>query len=123
LTAPFLEVLTSTGKYYWIGWERIEKLEFRSPKYLRDLLWRQTEMVIREGPDALVYVPVLYPGSHRSQDPELRLGRRTDWIETPAGPTAGVGQRTLLVGDADKSILSIGRISFSLDRARSTSAE
>jgi type VI secretion system protein ImpE len=123
LTGPFLEVLTSTGKYYWIGWERIEKLEFRPPKYLRDLLWRQTEMVIRDGPDAVVYVPVLYPGSHGSQDPEVRLGRRTDWIETLGGPTAGVGQRTLLVGDGDKSILSIGRISFSFDRGQSAPAD
>jgi len=123
LTAPFLEVLTSTGKYYWIGWERIEKLEFRPPRSLRDLLWRQTEMAIREGPDALVYVPVLYRGSHGSPDPEVRLGRRTDWIETPGGPTAGVGQRTLLVGDAGKSILSIGKISFSPDGVRSISAE
>ena len=62
LTAPFLEVLTSTGKYYWVGWERIEQLEFKPPQYLRDLLWRQAEMVIRGGPDALVYVPVLYFG-------------------------------------------------------------
>jgi type VI secretion system protein ImpE len=123
LTAPFLEVLTSTGKYYWIGWEQVEKLEFRPPKCLRDLLWRQAEMVFREGPDALVYVPVLYSGSHRSGDPELRLGRMTAWIETPTGPTAGVGQRTLLVGDSDKSILSIGSISFSLEGVRSISTE
>jgi type VI secretion system protein ImpE len=122
LTAPFLEVLTSTGKYYWIGWERIEKLEFRPPKYLRDLLWRQTEMAIREGPDAVVYVPVLYLGSHRSKDPAVRLGRSTDWSGPAGGPIAGVGQRTLLVGDQDKAILSIGRISFSLDRPAAVSA-
>jgi type VI secretion system protein ImpE len=123
LTAPFLEVLTSTGKYYWIPWERIEKLEFRPPKYLRDLIWRQTDMVIREGPEALVYVPVLYPETHRSTDPELRLGRRTDWVETPGGPTTGLGQRTLLVGDVDQAILSIGRISFSPGGGATPSAE
>lgn len=117
LTASFLEVLTSGGKYYWVGWERIEKLEFKPPALLRDLLWRQAEIVVRGGPDALVYVPVLYQGSHRSQDPELRLGRRTDWREMPGGPIAGVGQRTLLVGEGDKSLLSIGTISFSIGAA------
>jgi type VI secretion system protein ImpE len=113
VTAPFLEVLTTTGKYYWIAWERLQSLEFRPPKYLRDLLWRQTEMVIRDGPTAQVYVPVLYPGSRVGRDPELRLGRRTEWIERTGGVTTGIGQRTLLVGDEDKPILSIGRISFS----------
>ena len=113
LTASFLEVLTSGGKYYWVGWERIERLEFKPPALVRDLLWRQAEIVVRGGPDALVYVPVLYQGSHRSQDPELRLGRRTEWREMPGGPIAGVGQRTLLVGEGDKSLLSIGTISFS----------
>jgi type VI secretion system protein ImpE len=110
--APCLEVLTSTGKYYWIAWERIHSLEFHPPKYVRDLLWRQTQMVIRDGPDAVVYVPVLYPGSHRSTDSGLRIGRKTEWVEGEGGVTTGVGQRTLLVGDEDKPILSIGRIAF-----------
>lgn len=122
VTAPFLEVLTTTGKYYWIAWERLQTLEFPPPKYLRDLLWRQTQMVIRDGPDALVYVPVLYPWSGgSSQDPELRLGRKTEWIERAGGVTTGVGQRTLLVGDEDKAILSIGRLSFSGHQARPAS--
>jgi type VI secretion system protein ImpE len=115
LTASFLEVLASTGKYYWLPWDRLESLEFRPPKHLRDLLWRPAEMVVRDGPEALVYVPVLYPGSHRSQDAELRLGRKTDWVQMPNGPTVGCGQRTFLVGDADKSILSIQKVAFSAD--------
>jgi len=115
LTASFLEVLTTTGKYYWVPWERVETLEFRPPKYLRDLLWRQAAMTVRNGPEAVVYVPVLYAGSSRSDDVALRLGRSTAWVETPGGPTAGVGQRTLLVGDADTPILSISSISCGLN--------
>jgi type VI secretion system protein ImpE len=115
LTASFLEILASTGKYYWVAWDRLESLEFRPVKHLRDLLWRPAEMVVRGGPEALVYVPVLYPGSHRSEDGELRLGRKTDWVQMPDGPTVGRGQRTFLVGDADKSILSIQKIAFAPD--------
>lgn len=113
VTAPFLEVLTSTGKYYWVEWDQIEQLEFKPPRFVRDLLWRPAEMVIRGGPEALVYVPVLYFGSHRSEDAEIRLGRKTDWQETADGPTTGVGQRMLLVGDEGRPILSVGRLSFS----------
>ena len=110
--APCLEVLTSTGKYYWIGWERIQHLQFKPPKYLRDVLWRQAEMALRSGPEALVFVPVLYPGTQASLEPEVRLGRKTDWIETANGVTRGIGQRTLLVGERDMPLLTIGALTF-----------
>ncbi len=112
LTAPCLEVLTSIGKYHWIGWERIQQLQFKPPKYLRDVLWRQAEMVLHDGTEALVFIPVLYPGTHASPDPEVRLGRKTDWNESANGVTRGVGQRMLLVGDEDLPLLSIGVLSF-----------
>jgi type VI secretion system protein ImpE len=115
VSAPFLEVLTSAGKYYWIGWEQIDELEFRPPKSLRDLLWRQTAIVFRGGPDAVVYVPVLYPGTSSSHDAGMRLGRETTWVENATGVTVGIGQRTLLVGDSDKPLLSIGKLSFAPD--------
>ena len=79
-------------------------------------------MIIRGGPEALVYVPTLYFGSHGSQDPELRIGRKTEWRETPDGPTMGVGQRMLLVGEEDRPILSIGKLSFLPDDTASSSS-
>jgi type VI secretion system protein ImpE len=120
LTASFLEVLTTTGKYFWVDWARIESLSFQPPKQLRDLLWRPAEMVIRAGPSAVVYVPVLYVGSHRSADEALRIGRTTEWGEPTAGLTTGCGQRMFLVGEESRSILSIQNISFSQDRAGAT---
>src|SRR5439155_19980783 len=51
LTAPFFEVLTSTGKYYWIPIERVELVEFRPVQRLRDLIWRRARMVVHDGPD------------------------------------------------------------------------
>ncbi len=110
LTSTFLEVLTSTGKYYWVGLEKIESLEFQKPRQLRDLIWRPTNMVIRHGPDAVVYVPVLYAGSHFSDKPEVRIGRSTEWIENENGPTRGIGQRMFLINEEDKSIMSINRL-------------
>ncbi len=110
LTSTFLEILTSTGKYYWVGLEKIESLEFQKPRQLRDLIWRPTNMVIRNGPDAVVYVPVLYAGSHLSDNPEVRIGRGTEWIENENGPTRGIGQRMFLINEEDKSIMSINRL-------------
>ena len=46
LTAAVFEVLTSTGKYYWIPVERVELIELRPVERVRDLLWRRARMVV-----------------------------------------------------------------------------
>ena len=112
LTASFLEVLTSTGKYYWIPFDTIDSMEFPPIERPRDLLWRQVHMIVRGGPDGVVYIPTLYTGSTTDPDPLLRLGRATDWRGGDASPVRGIGQRMLLVGDSEKSILGIQNIQF-----------
>ena len=57
------------------------------------------------------YREVLPTGMHELD--EYCRGRKPDWVQMPGGPTVGRGQRTFLVGDADKSILSIQKITFS----------
>ena len=37
VTASFFEVLTSTGKYYWIPLDRVDSCEFTKPARPRDL--------------------------------------------------------------------------------------
>ena len=86
LTSCVLEVLTTKGTYYWIPIAQIESIEFHEPARPRDLLWRRTRLIVRDGPDGEVYVPVLYRGCGRR-------GRRSD----PAGPAdrlAWRGRRT-----------------------------
>jgi type VI secretion system protein ImpE len=112
LTASFFEVLTSTGKYYWIGMEQVQVIEFRAPEHPHDLIWRRALMVVNNGPDGEVYLPALYAGTHTNSDDQLRLGRATDWVEAEGEPVRGVGQRTFLIGDEDKTIMECGLIKF-----------
>jgi type VI secretion system protein ImpE len=107
LTACFFEVLTTTGKYYWIPVERVEIIEFRPPERPRDLLWRRAHMVVCGGPDGEVFLPALYAGSHRQEDDRIRLGRYTDWHGGDGEPVRGIGQRTFLVGEEARTILEI----------------
>jgi type VI secretion system protein ImpE len=113
LTAPFFEVLTSNGKYYWIPMERVELVEFRAPERPRDLLWRRAHMVVRGGPDGEVFLPALYPGTHAAADDRLRLGRMTDWRGGEGAPVGGVGQRMFQVGEEDVAIMELREIVFS----------
>ncbi len=112
LTASFLEVLTSTGKYYWIPFEAIDSLEAAPIESPRDLLWRQVQMSVRGGPEGVVYLPVLYTGSTAETDNQFRLGRTTDWRGGDGAPVRGIGQRMLLAGDAERAILEIENLQF-----------
>ena len=117
LCSSFWEVLTSTGKYYWIPFERVEFVEFRAPERPKDLLWRRCNMKVIEGPEGEVFVPALYAGTHLSTDDQLRLGRGTDWITADNAPVRGVGQRMFLAGNQDVSIMELTEISFDVQPA------
>ena len=112
LTAGHFEVLTSNGKYYWVPFERVELAELRPPQRVRDLVWRRTRMIVRDGPDGEVFLPCLYPGSENAAEDAVRLGRATDWTGGSGSPTRGTGLRTYLVGDGTKTILEMQELTF-----------
>jgi type VI secretion system protein ImpE len=112
LSSCVLEVLTTNGTYYWIPISRVESIEFHEPERSRDLIWRRTHLIVRDGPDGEVYLPVLYPGAAGEAEDLIRLGRRTDWRGGDATPVRGVGQRTFLVGEEARPILELKTIAF-----------
>ena len=107
LLAGSFEVLTTTGKYFWIPTERVQTLEFHAPKRPRDLLWRRASMSVADGPDGEVYLPAIYVADDPLTE-ALRLGRETDWRETEGGPVRGVGQRLLIVGEDAVPMMDLG---------------
>jgi type VI secretion system protein ImpE len=112
LTAPVFEVITANGNYYWVPIETVELVEFHKPERTRDLFWRPTHMIVKDGPDGVVYVPTLYPGSHTSANEAMKLGRGTDWTGGDGSPHRGSGLREFLVGESAKAILEIESITF-----------
>jgi type VI secretion system protein ImpE len=112
LTSGVFEVLTSTGKYFWIPIERVQLIEFQPPKRPRDLLWRQAEMTVEDGPYGDVYLPAVYFPFGEQQEDQLRLGRGTDWTGGDGAPTRGRGQRMFLVGEEATSIMQMTSVEF-----------
>jgi type VI secretion system protein ImpE len=108
--APFLEVIAN-GIYGWIPLGDVAKLEFDEPRFVRDLLWRPTAITLRNGATAAMLVPVRYPGSGKSGDDGLRLGRATDWREE-SDIVTGIGQRAFLAGDDLTYVLDLHEVSF-----------
>lgn len=113
LCGGILEVLTSTGKYFWIPMSRVISVEFEAPLRPRDLLWRQCQMEVESGPHGVVYLPVTYAGP-TAGDPtaEIALGRTTEWTSVGDSIVCGAGQKMFAVDDEDFSLLELESLSF-----------
>ena len=69
-------------------------------------------LVVRDGPDGEVFLPVLYPGAEAAADDAIRLGRATAWRGEGDDPVRGVGQKTFLVGEEDVPLLELTALAF-----------
>ncbi len=109
-----LEVFAA-GSYLWMPMAHIASIEMGAPTKLRDLLWIQA--FLRTGPAfkgtelGEVLIPALTPLANRGTDDEIRLGRRTDWVDTD-GVTAPAGQKMLLVDGEEFPILEVRKLEF-----------
>jgi len=113
LCAGVLEVLTTTGKYFWIPTERILAAEFHAPERPRDLYWRRVTLSVRDGPDGDVFVPALYLAQGEGQPDAIRLGRATEWVDGAGGPVRGLGQRMFLIGEEGRTVMELASLAFS----------
>lgn len=105
------EVLTTTGKYFWVPISRVSEVMFHPPSRARDLIWRRASLAVSDGPDGDVYIPVTYATADPDLAAEYRLGRATDWRDH-GGLVVGVGQREFLVGDDAVPVMELGEIVF-----------
>lgn len=97
---PILEVLLN-GAYYWVPFERIQRIVIEPPSDVRDLVWLPAQFTWTNGGEAMGLLPARYPGSEASAEDAIRLARKTDWRTLGGGQFAGLGQR-VLSSDADE---------------------
>ena len=105
---PMLEAIVN-GRYYWVPFFRIRKMQFDEPADLRDSVWMPVYFTWSNQGEAAGLIPTRYVGSESSGDPLVRLARRTTWDEREAGLYVGLGQR-MLATDADDIALMDARI-------------
>ena len=100
---PVIEVIMD-GKYYWVPFCRIQKIETEKPSDMRDLVWLPAQFTWTNGGSAPGHIPTRYPGTEASADGPLRLARRTEWHQHSGETYLGLGQR-LLATDANEHTL------------------
>lgn len=112
LTGGILEVMTTTGKYFWVPLEQVEEIEFTRPARVLDGAWSTVQISVRGGPQGEVVIPSIYPLIETPARDAVLLGRETNWIELSPECIRGEGLRCFLVGEESLSIRQLGRIVF-----------
>jgi type VI secretion system protein ImpE len=75
---PVCEAMLN-GKYYWIPFERLARIEIEAPTDLRDLIWAPARLTFANGGEQVAFLPARYPGSEAAQDDDIRLSRKTEF--------------------------------------------
>lgn len=107
-----LEVLTSTGKYFWVPLSQVKKIEFRPVERPIDMKWRRAYLeTTKDNLEGEVYIPGIYV-TQEQQDDSVKLGRSTDWLGSETEPFRGIGQKMFLVGDDAINLMELDEIEF-----------
>ncbi len=106
---PMLEAIVD-GKYYWVPFTRLARIDIEAPADLRDQVWMPAHFTWSTGGEGYGFIPTRYPGSAAAEE-NLALSRRTEWRETDDW-VCGLGQR-MLTTDADEvAIMDLRRLEF-----------
>jgi type VI secretion system protein ImpE len=106
---PVLEVLLN-GSYYWIPMQRIARITIDPPADARDLVWTPAQFTWTNQGEAIGFIPTRYPGSEAVDDDQVRLARKTEWIESGPDNYRGLGQRLLATDIAEYGLLEAREI-------------
>jgi type VI secretion system protein ImpE len=110
---PVLEVVME-GKYFWIPFCRIHKIETDKPEDLRDLVWLRARFTWTNGGTALGHIPTRYPGTEALDDGPMRLARKTEWQQRDGETFLGLGQRVLATDGNEYPLLECRTIELTL---------
>lgn len=102
---PVLEIIVN-GKYYWLPFSRLSRIEFEAPADLRDTVWMPAQFTFANGGEIVGFVPTRYVGSELA-GPACQLARRTDWQEPDSGHYIGLGQRMLATDAGEFAMMDL----------------
>jgi type VI secretion system protein ImpE len=101
---PALEAVIN-GRYYWVPFARLTKIQIEPPEDLRDIVWMPAHLDFENGGEAVALIPTRYPGSEQSEDGLIALARKTVWEEVGPDVHRGLGQRVFATDVDDVPIM------------------
>jgi len=109
---PVLEAVIN-GRYYWVPFSRLTKIQLEPPEDLRDLVWTAALLQFENGGESVALIPTRYPGSESAGDGLIALARKTVWEEMGPDMHRGLGQRIIATDADDTPIMEIRNVSLS----------
>jgi type VI secretion system protein ImpE len=110
---PVLEAMVN-GRYYWIPFNRLARVDIEAPTDLRDVVWLPAHLRFSNGGEAIAMLPTRYPGSESSEDEQILMARKTEWIAMAGDGSRwqGLGQRVLVTDQGEHDLLSVRAMEF-----------
>ncbi len=103
---PVLEVIVN-GRYFWLPFAQLNKLEFEEPADLRDAVWTAANLTLSNGGELPALIPTRYAGTVTKGDDAAKLARATEWEDAGAETFVGIGQRLFATDQADIALLDL----------------
>jgi type VI secretion system protein ImpE len=108
---PVLEAVIN-GRYYWVPFDRLTKIDLEAPVDLRDVVWIPAHFEFSNGGEAVGLIPTRYVGSEAAEDHQLRLARKTEWTEASPEVFTGRGQRVLSTDAGEYALMDVRSIAI-----------
>jgi len=108
---PVVEAIFD-GKYYWVPFARIRRIDIEAPCDLRDQIWMPVHFTWSSGGETVGFIPTRYPGSAQADGPaaeDLAAARRTEWREH-GDWYLGLGQRMLTTDEDEVPLMDLRRL-------------
>jgi type VI secretion system protein ImpE len=106
---PNLEAIVN-GRYYWIPFNRLSRIDIDEPADLRDVVWMPAHFQFTNGGEAVGLIPTRYPGSETSADGAICMARKTVWEEVSPGVFHGFGQRLLATPAGEHPLMDVRKV-------------
>jgi type VI secretion system protein ImpE len=108
---PVLEAVIN-GRYYWVPFARLKKIQIEPPEDLRDMVWMPSHLDFENGGESMALIPTRYPGSEHASDGLIALARKTIWDEVAPNIHQGLGQRIFTTDIDDVPLMDVRTISL-----------
>jgi type VI secretion system protein ImpE len=108
---PMLEAVIN-GRYYWIPFSRMRRVDFEKPTDLRDFVWLPAHFEWTNGGEVVGFVPSRYPESDAATDDLIRLARKTEWKPVGDEVFHGLGLRVLATDGAEYPLFELRQLKF-----------
>jgi len=111
---PTLETVLN-GRYYWVPFFRIKRIEIEAPTDLRDRVWTPAVFTWANEGQAVGLIPTRYAGTLAEKKNALWLAHLTEWIGGDAADARPVGQRMLTTDANDYALLDIRTVQLAAE--------